>query len=217
VTAVVAGARVNRPARRAPWLLLAGALSCFAAGQVSFRAAARLSVALPFPSFADVFYLSYYPQVAAGLPVFIRCRTPNGDRRSLLDALTITSGAALLSWTFLIRPYVSSPLNGLEKSATPPGGAAAPQPDMAAVTEPAPRQQVTVSPARLALLMLASLIAPIVLLTTMPERPGPGVSVIAVFFAVLYLLYSADCGTRPCPTVARWTGSGSCGKPACPW
>ena len=66
-------------------------------------------MALPFPSFADVLYLSCYPLDAAGLLIFIYWRTPDGDRRSLIDALTLTAGLALLSWTFLIRPYVHNP------------------------------------------------------------------------------------------------------------
>ena len=59
---------------------------------------------------------------------------------------------------------------------------------MTQLTEPVPRQQVEVSPVRLALLMLASLIAPVVLLTVLPGSTRADVSVVAVFSAVLYLL-----------------------------
>ncbi|HEY0933324.1 MAG TPA: EAL domain-containing protein, partial [Trebonia sp.] len=207
--------------------------------------------------FADLLYLSTYPLIAAGLLIFIYARTPDGDRRSLIDALTLTAGLALLSWTFLIRPYVHNPgLSGLQKSVAiayplgdvltlallarllAPGtgrnrsfhllslgavavllsdtaygviqlhgvfrngtvvdlgwalyysawGAAALHPAMARLTEPVPRQQVEVSPARLGLLMLASLIAPVVLLTLYRGTHASDVSVIAVFSAILYLL-----------------------------
>ena len=74
-------------------------------------------MALPFPSFADVLYLSCYPLYAVGLLMFIYWRTPDGDLRSLIDALTLTAGLGLLSWTFLIRPYVNNPaLTGLQKT-----------------------------------------------------------------------------------------------------
>ena len=257
VAAIVAGLILNRPARKAPWILLATALTCFAAGQLSFLIATHLKVALPFPSFADVLYLSCYPLIAAGLLMFIYWRTPDGDLRSLIDALTLTVGLALLSWTFLIRPYVNNPaLTGLQKTVAiayplgdvlmlallarllAPGtararsvqlltagivaclvsdtaygaiqlygtfrngtivdlgwalfycawGAAALHPTMTRLTEPVPRQQVEVSPARLAVLMLASLIAPLVLLIIAPSGAGSDVDVIAVFSAVLYLL-----------------------------
>ena len=257
VAAILAGVRMNRPARKVPWLLLAAALTCFAAGQLSFLVAARIRVVLPFPSFADVLYLSCYPLVAAGLLIFVYWRTPDGDRRSLIDALTLTAGLALLSWMFLIRPYVhNADLSGVQKIvaiayplgdvlmlallarllAPGPGrtrsvqlltlgmvscllsdtaytavqlhssfhtgtaidlgwalfytgwGAAALHPSMSRLTEPVPRQQVEVSPGRLLLLMAASLIAPVVLLTALPGGVTSDVSVIAVFSAVLYLL-----------------------------
>ena len=214
-------------------------------------------MALPFPSFADLLYLSCYPLYAVGLLMFIYWRTPDGDLRSLIDALTLTAGLGLLSWTFLIRPYVNDPaLTGLQKAVAiayplgdvlmlallarllAPGiarvrsvqlltvgavaclvsdtaygaiqlhgtfrngtlidlgwalfycawGAAALHPTMTRLTDPVPRQQVEVSPARLAVLMLASLIAPLVLLIVVPGGAGSDVDVIAVFSAVLYLL-----------------------------
>ena len=257
VTAILAGLLLNRPARKMAWLLLATGLACFAAGQLSFLVAAKLRVTLPFPSFADALYLSEYLLAAAGLLIFIYWRSPDGDRRSLIDALTLTVGLAMLSWTFLIRPYVHNPaLSGLQKSVAiayplgdvlmlallvrllAPGsgrtrcvqlltlgavaclasdtafgaiqlygsfrngtvvdlgwalfysawGAAALHPTMTRLTEPVPKQQVEVSPARLALLMLASLIAPVVLLTALPGGSPSDVSVIAVFSAVIYLL-----------------------------
>jgi len=257
VLAILAGLRLNRPAHKAPWLLLAAGLLSFAAGQLSFLIAAQLRVVLPFPSFADVLYLAEYPLAAAGLLIFVYCRTPDGDRRSLIDALTLTVGLAMLSWTFLIRPYVHNPaLSGLQKGVAiayplgdvlmlallarllAPGsgrtrcvqlltlgavaclvsdvafgvmqlhgtfhngslvdlgwalfysawGAAALHPSMSRLTEPVPRQQVEVSPARLAVLLLASLITPVVLLTAFPGGATSDVSVIAVFSAVLYLL-----------------------------
>jgi diguanylate cyclase (GGDEF)-like protein/PAS domain S-box-containing protein len=260
VTAILTGLVLNRPTRKVPWFLLAAALTCFAAGQLSFLIAAKLNLVLPFPSFADVLYLSEYPLAAAGLLIFIYWRTPDGDRRSLIDALTLTVGLALLSWTFLIRPYVHNPaLSGLQKGVAiayplgdvlmlallarllAPGsgrtrcvqlltlgavacllsdvafgvmqlhgsfhngsmvdlgwalfyaawGAAALHPSMTRLTEPVPRQQVEVSPIRLALLMLASLIAPVVLLAALPGGPTSDVSVVAIFSAVLYLLVLA--------------------------
>jgi hypothetical protein len=67
-------------------------------------------------------------------------------------------------------------------------GAAAPHPTMATLTEPVPRQEAAVSPGRLAVLMLASLIAPVALLSFVPGGPTADTSVIAVFSGILYLL-----------------------------
>ena len=117
VGGIVAGVVINRPSRKLPWLLLAGALTSFTAGQVSFLVAQLIGVQLPFPSFADVLYLLTYPLYAIGLLIFIWWRTPDRDRRSLIDALILTAGLALLSWIYLILPYVHNPaLTWLQKS-----------------------------------------------------------------------------------------------------
>jgi diguanylate cyclase (GGDEF)-like protein/PAS domain S-box-containing protein len=257
VTAIVAGVIINRPSRKTPWLLLATAQASFAAGQVSFLLAQAIGARLPFPSFADLLYLLTYPLYAAGLLIFIRWRTPGRDRRSLIDALTLTAGLALLSWIYLVLPYVHNPgLTWLQKCVSiayplgdvlvlamiarllAPGtaqarclqlltlgvfgllaadvsfgllqlhgsfhngtvvdlgwavsyaawGAAALHPTMTELTKPVTRQYAEVSPMRLIVLMLASLIAPIVLFTHALRGGGPYESVIAVFSAILYLL-----------------------------
>ena len=118
VLAIAAGVVINRPARKAPWLLLVFGNLSFAIGQVSFLVLTEImKVTVPFPSFADGFYLAQYPLTAVGLLIFIWWRTPDRDRRSLIDALTLTVGLALLSWIYLILPYVHNPaLSWLQKS-----------------------------------------------------------------------------------------------------
>ncbi len=257
VGAIVAGVVINRPSRKLPWLLLAAALASFTAGQVSFLVAQLIGTPLPFPSFADVLYLLTYPLYAAGMLIFIWWRTPGGDRRSVIDALTLTVGLALLSWIYLVSPYVhNSGLSWLQKSVAiayplgdvlllamlarllAPGigrarsvqlltlgiigalisdtayglielhgefhngtvvdlgwavfysacGAAALHPTMAGLAQPVTRLRAEVSPVRLVVLLLASLIAPAVLFAESFRFRGGDLSVIAVFSAALYLL-----------------------------
>jgi diguanylate cyclase (GGDEF)-like protein/PAS domain S-box-containing protein len=257
VGGIVAGVVVNRPARKLPWLLLAAAQASFVAGQMGFLVAQLMNTPLPFPSYADVLYLLTYPLYAAALLIFIWWRTPDGDRRSVIDALTLTVGLALLSWIYLVSPYVhDSGLSGLQKGVAiayplgdvlvlamlarmlAPGmgrsrsaqiltvsalavlasdtayglielhgifhngtvvdlgwavfyggwGAAALHPTMTEVTQPVTRLRAEVTPVRLILLMLASLIAPVVLFVQSFRFRGGDLGVIAVFSAILYLL-----------------------------
>ncbi|ORT60620.1 hypothetical protein BKD26_05110, partial [Streptomyces sp. CB03238] len=105
VVAMLVGIRLHRPARRWPWLMLAAANLTFTAGDTTYNILeAAFGQTNPFPSLADVFYLSTYPLFAAGLFGFIRYRTESRDLASLLDALILTSGLALLSWAHLINP-----------------------------------------------------------------------------------------------------------------
>jgi diguanylate cyclase (GGDEF)-like protein/PAS domain S-box-containing protein len=106
---VVAGVLVHKPRRRWPWLLLATAVATFGLGDLGYNVLTDvLGLQNPFPSVCDVLYLAMYPLVAGGLLGFVRSRTGRNNRDSLLDAATLTIGLALLSWIFLIDPYVRS-------------------------------------------------------------------------------------------------------------
>jgi diguanylate cyclase (GGDEF)-like protein/PAS domain S-box-containing protein len=258
ICAMVAGVILNHPAARAPWLLLAAANLSFAVGQQSFLVLTEVvHQTVPFPSFVDLFYLVTYPLYAVGLAIFIRRRSAGHDRRSLLDALTLTLGLALLSWVFLILPYVNNAtLTWLQKAVAiayplgdvlvlamlarllAPGtwrarslqlltlgclgllgsdvgfglaqlygsfrlgtyidfgwavfyaawGAAALHPSMTELTQPVARQRAPSSVVRLTLIMLASLIAPAVLLAEAVRHRVQDAGVIAVCSALLYVL-----------------------------
>ena len=116
--AIAAGVLIHRPAHPAAWWLLAVAVTVFAAGDTTYNVLSTIpGRPNPFPSLADVFYLAMYPIAAAGLVLLIRWRTGGRDRGSLLDALSVTTALALLSWIFLIEPYVRNPdLTWLERA-----------------------------------------------------------------------------------------------------
>ena len=116
--AIAAGVLINRPAHQLPWWLLAISVTVFAAGDTTYNVLTTvLGQTNPFPSLADVFYLAMYPINAVGLLLLIRHRTGGRDRGSLLDALSLTAALGLLSWIFLIDPYVrNEDLTWLERA-----------------------------------------------------------------------------------------------------
>ncbi|GAA4707654.1 putative bifunctional diguanylate cyclase/phosphodiesterase [Phytohabitans rumicis] len=105
---VAIGTTRNRPRRRLPWLLLAGAVLAFALGDTTYLVLTDvLGQDAPFPSLADVVYLAlFFPLAAAGLIGLARSGAAARDRESLLDALALTVGFGLLTWMFLVDPYV---------------------------------------------------------------------------------------------------------------
>jgi len=108
--AVLAGVARNRPARRAPWLLIAGALVAGMAGAVTDAVmSASHHGNVPFPSLADAFYLLEDPLLLVALGLFIVTRSPQRDLRSVIDALIITVGMAMLSVIFIIAPDWTDP------------------------------------------------------------------------------------------------------------
>ena len=60
-----------------------------------------------------------------GVLLAVRRRNPQGDRAGVIDAMIITVGIALLSWVFLMAPYVHdatlSPLAKIVSIAYPLG------------------------------------------------------------------------------------------------
>jgi diguanylate cyclase (GGDEF)-like protein/PAS domain S-box-containing protein len=110
VAAIVAGAIINGPARRAPWLLLAAANLTGALGELAGAVQGAVShAALPFPSFADAVYLLEFPFFVAALALFIQAQSSERDLRSVVDALILTVGFALLCWLFLVIPGATNP------------------------------------------------------------------------------------------------------------
>jgi diguanylate cyclase (GGDEF)-like protein/PAS domain S-box-containing protein len=104
---VLVGVRLHRPSKKLPWYLLSAVLVSFTAGDTTYNVLTDyLGRANPFPSPADGFYLLVYPMLAIALLIFIRVGSGTDNRAALLDALVPTAGLGLLSWVFLIAPYV---------------------------------------------------------------------------------------------------------------
>ena len=117
VVGILVGVARNRPAHSLPWYLLAAANLSFASGEFAQIVIIQYLHESLFPSVADAFYLATYVLYAAGLLGFVRWRTVRRDRASLIDALTLTVGIALLCWIYLIVPYVHSPgLSWIQKA-----------------------------------------------------------------------------------------------------
>jgi diguanylate cyclase (GGDEF)-like protein/PAS domain S-box-containing protein len=106
VAAILLGVHLHRPRRRAPWLLLAAAVACFITGDLTADVLTRLLHRSGFPSVADAFYLTVYVLVAAAMVWLYRLGVVRRDLAGLFDAITLTAGLGLLSYIFLIRPYM---------------------------------------------------------------------------------------------------------------
>ncbi len=109
VAGLLVGVKLHRPRHAGPWWLLAGGLSCIAAGDFAYSLHERLGQgSAPFPSLADALYLAGCPLIGVGMVLLVRMRTAGRDRVSWIDATIVASGFGLLSWTFLMAPTASS-------------------------------------------------------------------------------------------------------------
>ncbi|GLY94913.1 hypothetical protein Acsp02_21680 [Actinoplanes sp. NBRC 103695] len=109
VAAVGLAVRRRKPARTLPWRLLQVTVVLSCVGGASFGARDRLTGSLSWvPILGEGLLIAAYPLFALVLWMFVRIRTGGArDRGSVLDALTVTSGAALLAWAYAISPHLS--------------------------------------------------------------------------------------------------------------
>ncbi|WP_250003534.1 bifunctional diguanylate cyclase/phosphodiesterase [Actinoplanes sp. M2I2] len=113
---VLIGVRLNRPARRLPWYLIAAGLACFVTGDTLYNLIIVLGREPEFPGPADLLYLLVYPLITGAFLLFVRARGGASNRAALLDALVPTVGLGLLSWIYWIAPFTRShELSFLEK------------------------------------------------------------------------------------------------------
>jgi PAS domain S-box-containing protein len=114
--AIVAGVRLHRPPRRAPWYLLAAGQMLSALGNFSYDYNSLVRhVTPPFPGLSDALYLAAYPVMAAGLLLLVRSRNQGRDRANLVDATIVATGLGVLSWVFLMMPYATDPTLSLQE------------------------------------------------------------------------------------------------------
>ena len=104
--AIVLGVRHFRPTARAPWLWVAFGQSLLFIADVIWLTLERMGLE-PFPSIADVAFLSAYPCVAIGLALLVRHRTAKRELSSLLDAAIVAIGAGIVTWVLVIGPMLA--------------------------------------------------------------------------------------------------------------
>ncbi|HEY6608376.1 MAG TPA: GGDEF domain-containing protein, partial [Candidatus Limnocylindria bacterium] len=115
--AVAVGILRYRPADKRPWIVLAAGLGLTTFGDWTWLALAELGVET-VPSIADALYLGGLALTAFAVLALVRGRIPGGDGAGFIDALIVAIGAALLSWTFLMRPLVEDPFASIPEVAT---------------------------------------------------------------------------------------------------
>ena len=111
---ILVGVRLHTPERRASWFLFALGQALFIIGDVlAYNYNKFFGAELPYPSVADIAYLSVYPCLALGLLLLVRHRSPGRDWASFIDSMMVAIGVGALSWVFLIAPYWHDDQSGL--------------------------------------------------------------------------------------------------------
>ncbi|MEV4864478.1 GGDEF domain-containing protein [Streptomyces ossamyceticus] len=111
VFAIAMGLTRNRPPSFVPWCLLAAAMAPYTVADAIWGMYQVRDADVPFPGVADMLYLGSYLLFAAGLVTLARQQSGRLHLAGLLDAGIVTLGFCILSWAFIIAPYLRSELS----------------------------------------------------------------------------------------------------------
>jgi diguanylate cyclase (GGDEF)-like protein len=106
--AVLLAVRLHRPPRMRPWIVLGLGMLLMSFGDWTWTVLERVFEVEPFPSLADVFYLSGVALLVVGVMGMLRGRMPAGDRAGMLDALMLATAFGVLSWMWVMGPMVAA-------------------------------------------------------------------------------------------------------------
>ncbi|GAA4606231.1 bifunctional diguanylate cyclase/phosphodiesterase [Actinoplanes octamycinicus] len=104
---ILVGIRLHRPDRPAVWYFFLFGQLMSVSGDAVWNFYVYVLHQEPFPSAADLLYLSGYPLLAAG---FVRLVGQHRDRdpRALLDAAIVATGTGLVFWVFVLHPAAAA-------------------------------------------------------------------------------------------------------------
>ncbi|WP_258903348.1 diguanylate cyclase [Actinokineospora sp. UTMC 2448] len=116
--AVAWGLARHRPRPALPWILLGLSQAVYALADVIFYVAHYVLDDTSYPSLADAAYVGHYPLAVAGIVLLARRRRSGPELAGLIDALSLTAVAGLLSWVMIIGPQSRADTPALVKAAS---------------------------------------------------------------------------------------------------
>ena len=181
--AVLIGVIRYRPTDVRPWLILAAGPGADHHGRLDVAGGRASSASSRFPRRPTASTCPGRSLVSVAVMLLVRGRIPGGDRAGIIDALIVAIGAALLSWTFLMRPLVADPFASIAEIVT---ALAYPVVDIV-------------------------LLAVLVRLVLVPARRAVALNLILLALVSLLLSDVAVCRSSPWPAATRPATSSSSG------
>jgi hypothetical protein len=108
---IVARALYEPTARRA-WLAFGLAMASWSAGTIAWSLVYSGRAQVPYPSFADVLWLAWYPLMAWGIISLIRVRVPVFELHRWMDGLAITLIVLATGFALVIQPLADKGHHG---------------------------------------------------------------------------------------------------------
>ncbi len=101
---LVLGRAAFEPVARRAWLAFGSALFLWFAGSAAWSVAYGGQPKAPYPTFADVLWLLWYPLVAVGMFYLIRVRIPQFELHRWMDGIAVTLVALAAGFALVVQP-----------------------------------------------------------------------------------------------------------------
>jgi diguanylate cyclase len=102
--ALVLARAAYEPVARRAWLAFGVALFLWFVGSAAWTAFYAGQANAPYPTFADVFWLAWYPLVAVGIFYLIRVRVPQFELHRWMDGIAVTLLVLAVGFALVIQP-----------------------------------------------------------------------------------------------------------------
>jgi diguanylate cyclase (GGDEF)-like protein len=113
--AILFGLHRYRPARPGPWVLIALGILLWVVGDVLYAVYGLSGGEVPFPSYADLLYISGYVVIVGAIAMVLRRRGAK-DSIAWLDAGIVSLVGVMLTWEWMLEPtLVASDMTALAR------------------------------------------------------------------------------------------------------
>jgi hypothetical protein len=111
--ALVLGRAAFEPLARRAWMAFGMALLLWFVGSAAWTIAYAGQPDAPYPTFADIFWLAWYPLVAVGMFYLIRVRIPQFELHRWMDGIAVTLLVLAAGFALVIQPAAEHKAAGL--------------------------------------------------------------------------------------------------------
>jgi hypothetical protein len=98
------------PSTRAPWLMFGLAMALWSSGSVGWSLAYGGRAQVPYPSFADILWLLWYPLMAVGITLLIKMRVRRFELNRWMDGIAVVLLVLAGGFAIVIEPVAQHTL-----------------------------------------------------------------------------------------------------------
>jgi hypothetical protein len=108
---ILARAAYEPKARRA-WLAFGLAMTCWSVGTIGWSIVYGSQASPPYPTFADVFWLAWYPLMFVGIAALIHVRVRNFELHRWMDGIAVVLVVLVAGFAFVVQPVAEQSHQG---------------------------------------------------------------------------------------------------------